>query len=53
MDVQKGRVTVDPGSQTGPVAQEQLNDWIDIAAEAAHYQEGFGVKNCDLEQQTW
>ena len=38
---------------TGPMSQERLDRYIEEAAKAAGYEEGFGVMGCDLNLKTW
>lgn len=42
------------GVQTaGLISQKELSDLIKVAAEAAGYEEGFGVEGCDLTKARW
>lgn len=36
-----------------PVSREQLDHYVEEVARVAAYQEGFGVKGCDLTKPTW
>ncbi len=41
------------GQTAGLISQKELSDLIEVAAEAAGYEEGFGVEGCDLTKASW
>jgi len=41
------------GQTAGLISQKELSDLIEEAAEAAGYEEGFGVEGCDLTKASW
>ncbi len=39
--------------KTGPISAEELDEMVQNAAKAAGYEEGFGLKGCDLTKPVW
>ena len=53
MDVQERGVAMGSRTVESPVSRELLDEWIQVAARAADYKNGFGVMGCDLTTTTF